>query len=80
MALELGAWRVMRPPRYAHKVMGVLRQVPAAALRWRLMSTNPSAGEGENPEPPPRPVRVYRFAELDALEEQAEEGQWRVGR
>jgi integrase len=68
MALELGSWRATLPPRYAHKVMGALRQVLAAAVRWRLMSTNPAADAGANPEPPPRPVRPYMRAELDALE------------
>jgi integrase len=68
MSGELADFRATLPERYAHAVMGALRQVFAAAVRWGYMSANPAALAGENPTPPPREVRVYTLAELDALE------------
>jgi integrase len=68
MPLELAAWRATLPPAFAHKVMGALRQVLGAGVRWRLIDTNPAADAGENPEPPPRAIRAFTLAELDALE------------
>jgi integrase len=67
MSDDLAEWRTTLPPRYAHKIMGALRQVLAAGVRWRLLEYNPAVDAGENPEPPPRPVRVYTLAELDAI-------------
>jgi integrase len=67
MSDELADWRATLPPRYAHKVMGALRQVLAAGVRWRLLERNPAVDAGENPEPEPRPVRAYTLAELDAI-------------
>lgn len=67
MSDELADFRATLPPRYAHKVMGALRQVFAAGIRWRLLTANPAADAGANPEPKPRPVRAYTLAELDAL-------------
>ena len=67
MALELAGWRATLPPRYAPKVMGALRQVLAAGVRWRLLDTNPAVDAGPNPEADPAPVRVYTVAELDAI-------------
>jgi integrase len=67
MSDELADFRATLPPRYAHKVMGALRQVCAAGVRWRLLERNPAADAGENPEPDPAPVRVYAVAELAAI-------------
>jgi integrase len=67
MSDELADWRATLPPRYAHKVIGALRQVLAAGVRWRLLERNPGVDAGENPEPEPRPVRAYTLAELDAI-------------
>jgi integrase len=44
-----------------------LRQTLAAACRWDYMTRNPAKLAGRNPEPPPRPIRAYTLAELDAL-------------
>jgi integrase len=68
MADELADWRATLPPRYAHKIMGALRQVLAAGVRWRLIATNPAFDAGENPEPAPAPIRPYTRAELEAIE------------
>jgi hypothetical protein len=67
MSEELADWRTTLPPRYAHKVMGVMRQVLGAGVRWRLLERNPAVDAGENPEPDPAPVRVYTLAELEAI-------------
>jgi integrase len=67
MALEISGWRSTLPPRYAPKVIGALRQVFAAGMRWRLLTTNPAVDAGPNPEADPTPARVYTVAELDAL-------------
>jgi integrase len=68
MADDLATWRATLPPRFAHKIMGALRQVLAAGVRWRLIATNPAADAGPNPEPPPARIRPYTRAELDAIE------------
>lgn len=67
MALELSGWRATLPPRYAPKVMGAFRQVLAAGVRWRLLSSNPAVDAGPNPDIDPAPVRVYTMAELAAI-------------
>jgi integrase len=43
-----------------------LRQTLGAAVRWGLMGSNPALTAG-NRQPPPRPVRTYSRAELDAI-------------
>ena len=69
MGDDLAEWRATLPP-YAHKIMGSLRQVLAAGVRWRLIETNPAADAGPNPEPAPAPIRPYTRAELDAIEDE----------
>jgi integrase len=68
MSGELADFRAKLPERYAHAVMGALRQVLAAGVRWGHLTQNPAALAGENPTPPPREVRAFTLAELDALE------------
>jgi integrase len=67
MSDDVAEWRATLPPRYAPKVMGALRQVLAAGVRWRYLHTNPAVDAGPNPEADPAPVRVYTVAELDAI-------------
>jgi integrase len=73
MSDDLAGWRTTLPPRYAHNVMGALRQVCAAGVRWQLLERNPAADAGENPEPEPRPVRAYTLVELDAIADEIAE-------
>jgi integrase len=68
MGGTLADFRATLPERYAHHVMRALRQVFAAAIAWGYMTRNPAVLAGANPEPPPRDIRVYTIAELDALE------------
>jgi hypothetical protein len=67
MAMEIAGWRATLPPMYRPQVMGAFRQVLAAALRWRLIASNPAVDAGPNPDVPPAPVRVYTLAELDTI-------------
>jgi integrase len=67
MAGELAAWQATLPERSRYGIVQALRQTLAAAVRWDYMSRNPAKLAGRNPEPPPRPIRAYTLAELDAL-------------
>jgi integrase len=67
MAGELAAWQATLPERSRYGIVQALRQTLGAAVRWDYMSRNPAKLAGRNPEPPPRTIRVYTLAELDAL-------------
>jgi integrase len=41
--------------------------VLGAAVDWGYIDENSAKKAGKNPQPPPRPVRPYTFAELDAI-------------
>jgi integrase len=47
--------------------VSALRQALGAAVRWEYMARNPAKLAGRNPQPPPRPIRVYSRDELDAI-------------
>jgi integrase len=67
MADEIAGWQAQLPPRAGHGIAQALRQVLDAAVRWGHINRNPAKLAGPNPKPPPRPVRAYTPAELDAL-------------
>jgi integrase len=67
MAGELATWQATLPERSRYGIVQALRQTLAAAVRWDYMSRNPAKLAGRNPEPPPRSIRAYTLAELDAL-------------
>jgi integrase len=67
MSAELADWQGTLPAGTRYGIMQALRQALAAAARWDYMSRNPAKLAGRNPQPPPRPVRAYTLAELDAL-------------
>jgi integrase len=67
MADEIAGWQANLPPRAGHGIAQALRQVLDAAVRWGHMGVNPAKLAGANPKPPPRPVRAYTRAELDAI-------------
>lgn len=48
-------------------IMAALRQTLGAAVDWGYIDENPAKKAGKNPQPPPRPVRPYTFAELDTI-------------
>src|SRR5688500_6115302 len=67
MSGELAGWQARLPERSRYGIMQALRQTLAAAVRWEYMGRNPAVAAGKNPEPPPRAIRVYTLAELDAI-------------
>jgi integrase len=67
MSGEIASWQATLPERWRHDIMQALRQTLEAAVRWGHMSCNPAKLAGRNPQPPPRPVRAYAVAELNAI-------------
>jgi integrase len=67
MSGEIAAWRVRLPERSRYGVTQALRQTLEAAVRWGYIGGNPAKLAGRNPQPPPRPVRAYSIAEIDAI-------------
>ena len=67
MSGVLAGWRAKLPAGSRFGIMAALRQTLGAAVDWGYIGENPAKKAGKNPQPPPRPVRPYTFAELDAL-------------
>ena len=67
MSGELAGWRANLTPGSRFAVMAALRQTLGAAVDWGYIAENPAKKAGRNPQPPPRSVRPYTFAELDAI-------------
>jgi integrase len=67
MSGELAGWRAKLPAGSRFGIMAALRQTLGAAVDWGYIGENPAKKAGRNPQPPPRPVRPYTFAELDAI-------------
>jgi integrase len=67
MTHEIAGWQANLPPRAGHGIAQAFRQVLDAAVRWERMARNPAKIAGRNPKPPPRPVRAFTRAELDAI-------------
>jgi integrase len=67
MTGDIAAWETTLPDRSRYGITGALRQALAAATRWGYMETNPATGTGPRRQPPPRSIRVYSRAELDAI-------------
>jgi integrase len=67
MVDELAGWRAKLPERSRYGIVGALRQTLGAAVRWDYMGRNPAKLVGPNRQPPPRPIRAYTLAEVDAI-------------
>jgi integrase len=67
MTDDSAGWQAKLPPRAGHGIAQAFRQVLDAAVRWGRMSVNPAKAAGRNPKPPPRAVRTFTRAELDAI-------------
>lgn len=67
MAGELADWQARLPERSRYGIAQALRQALEAGVRWGYITRNPARLAGPNPQPPPRPVRAFTFAELDAI-------------
>jgi integrase len=64
---ELADWAAGLPDRSRYGIVSALRQALEAAVRWGHLDRNPAKLAGRNPQPPPRAIRVYGRAELEAL-------------
>ena len=67
MSGELASWRATLPERSRYGYMQALRQALEAAVRWGYITRNPAKLAGRNPQPPPRPIRPYTVAEVEAI-------------
>jgi integrase len=67
MAGEIASWQARLPERSSYGLVQALRQTLGAAVRWGHMASNPALAAGRNRQPPPRTVRTYSRAELDAI-------------
>jgi hypothetical protein len=68
MAGRIADFRTTLPERFAHSVIGAMRQVLAAGVRWGHITRNPATLDGENPTPSPRALRAFTIAELETLQ------------
>jgi integrase len=67
MSGELADWQAKLPERSRYGIMQALRQALEAGVRWGYLGANPAKLAGPNPQPPPRPIRVFTLAELEAI-------------
>jgi integrase len=67
MSDEIAGWQAQLPPRAGHGIAQALRQALDAAVRWGHITRNPAKLAGSNPKPPPRPVRAFTRAEVEAI-------------
>lgn len=67
MTGEMATWYAELPERSRFAYMAALRQALGAAVRWHLMGSNPAVIAVKNRQPPPRTIRTYTVAELDAI-------------
>jgi integrase len=67
MSGEIASWQAKLPKRSRYGTMQAFRQTLGAAVRWGYMACNPAKLAGRNPQPPPRPTRVYTQDELEAI-------------
>ena len=67
MSGEVASWRSTLPERSRFAITAALRQALGAAVRWSYMNENPAMQAGRNPQPPPRPVRAFTRAEIEAI-------------
>jgi integrase len=67
MSGELADWQAKLPERSRYGIVQALRQTLEAGVRWGYLGANPAKLAGPNPQPAPRPVRVFTLAETDAI-------------
>jgi integrase len=65
---DIAAWRArLGSDDRKHKATRALRQVLAAAVRWRYLETNPAVDAGRNPQPRADEIRPFTPGELAAI-------------
>lgn len=67
MSGEIASWQAKLPERSRYGIVGAFRQALEAAVRWDYMARNPAKQAGRNRQAPPRAVRAFTRAEVDAL-------------
>ena len=67
MSGEVASWRATLPERSRFAITAALRQALGAAVSWGYMSANPAKLAGPNRQPPPRAVRAFTVAEVEAI-------------
>lgn len=67
MVDEISAWQSKQPKGVRYGRAQALRQTLGAAVKWRYIATNPAKEVGRNRQPAPRTIRVFSYAELDAI-------------
>jgi integrase len=67
MSGEIADWRAMLAERSRFGITSALRQALDAAVRWDYMCQNPAKLAGRNPQPPPRKIRAFTLAEVEAI-------------
>jgi integrase len=64
---DIARWRAGLTDTSRYRLTLALRQVLAAAVRWRYMTRNPAVDAGANPEPRSEELRPFTRKEIDAL-------------
>jgi integrase len=67
MSGEIATWQARLPEGSRYGKVQALRQSLDAAVRWGYMSSNPAKLAGKNKQSPPRPIRAFTRAEIDAI-------------
>jgi len=68
---DIAGWRArLGSDDRKHKATRALRQVLAAAVRWRYLDTNPAVTAGRNPQPRAEEIRPFTPDELAAILEE----------
>lgn len=67
MTDDVAAFAATLPGRYRYSVISAFRQTLDAGVRYGYLTKNPAKLAGRNPQPPPRPVRIYTADELDRI-------------
>lgn len=66
-ASDIAAWRATLPAGSRYRLTHALRQVFAAAVRWRYIARNPAVDIGKNPQPRAEEIEPFTIAEVDRL-------------
>jgi integrase len=67
MTDEIAGFSAGLPERYRYSVVSALRQTLEAGVRYGYLTCNPAKLAGKNPQPKPRPIRVFTPEELDKI-------------
>jgi integrase len=67
MTDDVAAFAATLPGRYRYSVISAFRQTLDAGVRYGYLTKNPAKLAGRNPQPLPRPVRIYTADELDRI-------------